>query len=148
MQIRIPAPNYSFLKIKMNVVRTDVPMLLGIDVLDNEKLVANNVLKELQATNHGWSMHLTRKHGHLYLKYNSKSILFSKSEIFNLHCHFKHPTAGKLYEVMRRARPNQVDEATQKLLETITKACETCQMFGAPPQRFRVSRPPSDIVGT
>ncbi len=47
---------------------------------------------------------------------------------------------------MKRAQPNQVDEATRKLLEKITKACETCQTFSAPPQCFRVSLPPSDIV--
>ncbi len=47
---------------------------------------------------------------------------------------------------MKRARPNQVDEAIRQLFEKITKACETCQTFSAPPQRFRVSLPPSDIV--
>ncbi len=47
---------------------------------------------------------------------------------------------------MKRARPNQVDEATRPLLEKITKAYETCQTFSALPQRFRVSLPPSDIV--
>ena len=54
--------------------------------------------------------------------------------------------SGKLYEVMKRARPNQVDEATRQLLKKITEACENCQTFIASPQRFRVSLPPSDIV--
>ncbi len=47
MQIRIPTPNNSFLKIKLNVVAADVPLPLGLVVLDNEKLVANNVLNAL-----------------------------------------------------------------------------------------------------
>ncbi len=47
---------------------------------------------------------------------------------------------------MRRARPNQVDKATRLLLEKITKAFETFETFSAPPQRFRVSIPRSDIV--
>ena len=63
-----------------------------------------------------------------------------------MHRHFEHPTSGKLYEVMKRARTNQVDEATRLLLEKITKVCETFQTFSAIPQRFRVSLPPSDIV--
>ncbi len=146
IQIRIPTLSYSFFKIKVNVIPADVPLLLGLDVSDNEELVANNVQNELQGTHYGWSMSLTRNHGHLYLTCNSKSILFTKSEIIKLHRHFKHPMFGKLYEVMKRARPSQVNEATRKLLETITKACETCQMFSAPPQRFRVSLPPFDIV--
>ncbi len=34
---------------------------------------------------------------------------------------FKHPTSGKFYEFMKRARPNQVEEVTRQLLENITK---------------------------
>ncbi len=63
MQIRIPTTNYSFLKIKLNVVPADVSLLLDLDVLVNEKLVANNVQNDQQAAHHGWSMSLTRKHG-------------------------------------------------------------------------------------
>ena len=92
-----------------------------LDVLGNDKLVANNVLNELQATRHGWSMPLTRKFGHIHLTLNSKSIFFSKSKIIKLHRHFKHPTSGKLYEVMMRALPNQVDEANRQQLEQMSE---------------------------
>ena len=47
---------------------------------------------------------------------------------------------------MKRAGANQVDEATLQLLEKINKACENFRTFSAPPQRFRVSPPPSGIV--
>ena len=63
IQIRIPTLNCSFLKINVNVVPAHVPLLLRLDILDSEQLVANNVQHELQATHHGWSMPLTRKHG-------------------------------------------------------------------------------------
>ncbi len=91
-------------------------------------------------------MPLTHKHGHLHATWNSKPILFTKSEIIKLHRHFRHPSSGKLHETMKRTGPNQVDEATRQLLEMITKACETFLTFSAPPQRFLVSLPPSDIV--
>ncbi len=81
MQIRISTPNNSLFKIKVNVIPANVPLILGLDVLDNEKLVVNSVQKEFQATNCGWSMSLTHKHGHLFLTWNSKSILFTKSEL-------------------------------------------------------------------
>ena len=146
IQIRIPRPSYSCFKIKVNVIPTDVPLLFGLDVLNNEELVANNVQNELQGTHYGWSMSLTRNHGHLYLTCNSKSILFTKSEIIKLHRHSKHSTSGKLYKVMKHVRPNQIDEATRQLLEQIAKAFGTCQTFSIPPQRFWVSLPPSVIV--
>ncbi len=54
--------------------------------------------------------------------------------------------SGILDEVMKRARPNQVDEATRKLLARITMACQPCHTFSATPQRFRLSLQPSDSV--
>ncbi len=45
----------------MNDVPADIPVLLGLEVLDNEKLVVS-VVNELQSTHHGWSILLTRKH--------------------------------------------------------------------------------------
>ena len=67
MEIRIPTPNGSFLRIQLGVISADVPMLLGLDVLDRESPVANNRTNELQAPPSGWSMPLERKFGHLYL---------------------------------------------------------------------------------
>ncbi len=55
------------MKIKVDAVAADVPLLLGLDIVDSEKLVANNVQNELQATHHGLSMTLNRKNEQLYL---------------------------------------------------------------------------------
>ncbi len=63
-------PNYSFLKTKVNVVPADVPLLLGLYVLDSEKLVANNVQNEPQSAHYGWSMPVTRKHRHVEFEIN------------------------------------------------------------------------------
>ena len=82
--------------------------------------MANNVLNDLQATYQGWSTFLTRKHAHIYLTRDSEAVLLKKSAIIKLQRHFKLPAAGKLYEVMKYARPKQVDEATQQLLEKVT----------------------------
>ena len=67
MQTGILARNYSFYKIKVNVVPADVPSLLDIDVLDNEELVANNVWNELQSEHYLRPMPPNRKHGRIYL---------------------------------------------------------------------------------
>ena len=146
MEIRIPIPNGSFVSIQLDVVSADVPMLLGLDVLDRESLVANNVHNELQAPLPGWSMPLEKKFGRLYLCWGAKEILYTKHELVKLHVHFCHLSTDKLYEVIKRARPSQVDESTRKLLEEITRSCEKCQTFSTLPQRFPVSLPPSNIV--
>ncbi len=85
MKIRIPIPNRSFLSIQLDVVSADVPLLLGVDVLDREILVANNVTNELQSPLLGWSVPLERKFGHLYFCSSTKGVLFTKRELFKVH---------------------------------------------------------------
>ncbi len=145
MEIRISIPNGSFLSIQLDVVSEDVPVLLRLGVLDRVSLVANNVISELQAPLSGWSMPLERKFGHLNLCWGAKEVMYTNFELVKLHKHFYHHSSGKLYEVIKRERPNEADESTRKLLEDITRSCETCQTLSIPPKRFCVSLPPSDI---
>ncbi len=98
MEIRIPIPNGSFLKIQSDVVSACIPFLLGLDVLDRESIVANNVTNELQSPLSGWSIPLKRKFGHLYLCLGTKEVLFTKTELVKLHRHFHHPSSGNLMD--------------------------------------------------
>lgn len=43
LEMRLPTPDGAFLAMSVDVVSADVPLLLGIDVLDREQLVADNV---------------------------------------------------------------------------------------------------------
>ncbi len=81
IQIRIPTPNESFLKIEMDVFEADVPMLLGLDIMDRDRLVPNNLLNELQAPYHGWLLPIIRKYGHLYQEWSSKHIPYTRPEL-------------------------------------------------------------------
>lgn len=63
--IRIPTPNAGYLNIDVDVVRPDVPLLIGLDLLDDEKLIVNNVDNIMESRIHGWKMPITRQHGHL-----------------------------------------------------------------------------------
>jgi hypothetical protein len=37
--VRIPTPEGKFIKIEMDVVQADVPMLIGLEILDLESLI-------------------------------------------------------------------------------------------------------------
>ncbi len=146
MNIRIPIPNGSFSNIQLDIASADVPFLQGLDVLDREIMVANNVTNELNSPLLGWSMPLERKFGHLYLCWSSKEVLFTKRELVKFRRHFHRHSSGKLYELIKRAKQSQADESPRKLLQEILRSCETCQTFSAPPQLFRFSLPPSDAL--
>lgn len=74
------------------------------------------------------------------------SQFFHEIRPLELHRHFKHPSCGELFKVMKCAGPNQADEVMRKLLERITKYCDTFQTFSGLYQRFRVSLPLSEIA--
>jgi hypothetical protein len=75
--VRIPTPDGNQIKMDMDVVQANVPMLIGLEVLDRECLVADNVENKLRS--------ITRKYGHLYIEWTQSDILYSKGDIQKLH---------------------------------------------------------------
>ena len=143
--VRIPCPDGSFLHIDIDVVAADVPMLIGLDVLDREELIVDNVDNLLVSKRYDWTIPITREEGHLFVTWEYSSILFSKRELTKLHYHFYHPSSKKLLELIARARPEQFTPETRTFLDQLSTACRTCQQFASKPQSFKVSFP-KDII--
>ena len=98
MQIRIPTPEDTFLYFYVDVVPPNVPLLLGIDVLDCFQFVADNVRNVLENRKQGWTLPIQRKHGHLYLYWDASEVLFTASELKKLHGHFTtHPLLNSMH---------------------------------------------------
>ncbi len=97
MEVRIHARIGSFQKCPMDIVSADIPMLLGLNILDRDGLIADNIRNELKSAYHSWLIPIERKFGHLYVIWNSKPILFTRQEPIKLHRHFRHPSPEKLY---------------------------------------------------
>ena len=72
--------------------------------------------------------------------------MYTKPELLKLHRHFRHPSTDKLFALIKRARPNQADSNTRRILEDMSRSCETCQTFSIPSQRFRVSFQPDEVT--
>lgn len=146
IRLRIPTPNESYVHLDADVIRFDIPFLLGLDIMDREGLLPNNVLNRLQTYHGNWYIPIVRKFGHLYICWNNATTLFTRNELLKLHRHFQHPLIGKLFALIKRARPEQSNESTRKMLDEIRKSCETCQVYSAPPQRFTVTLPPDNLT--
>ena len=143
MEIRTPTPDNSYIAFDVDVISADVPLLLGLDTLDREQLVADNVDNVLDSRRHGWKLPLTRKNGHMYLAWEPCSTLFTRAELRRMHLHFFHPSARKLFNILKRARLVETTPETHKILKQISKACNTCQVHSPGPLRFRVTLPKS-----
>ncbi len=117
MKFQIPIPNGSFLSIQLNAISENVPLLLGLDVLYRESLIANNVTNESHSGLYCWSIPLQKKFGHLYLHWSTKKVLFTKRELVKVSRHFHHPSRGKPFELAKRARHSKL----MSLLESYSK---------------------------
>lgn len=74
------------------------------------------------------------------------AVMYSRADLTKLHKNFFLPSAQKLYNLIRRSRPQDTTPDTLKLLEDISRRCNTCQTFGARLLRFRVSMPEEHLV--
>ena len=98
------------IKVTMDVVPTDIPPLLVMDVLDRESLIADTVanrLTKLSACENEngtyfyydeWHVPLFRSSSnHVYVEmYMTTAIMFTKIQLAKLHRQFFHPSAEKL----------------------------------------------------
>ena len=111
-----------------HVVKNDVPLLLGLDFLDENQLYLRNTRNTLCSEN-GWSLPIARAAGHAWLRtgyVRHQSVYYTKPELAKLHRHFRHPGPGKLYDILRRTKPEDLSKNTLDHLVEISNACKTC----------------------
>ena len=66
-------------------------------------------------------------------------ICFTSNQLHKLHRQFLHPSAEKLYNLLRRYRPEDTTPETKKTLKDITRRCDPCQRIRRGPTRFKES---------
>jgi Zinc knuckle len=87
--------------LNIDVVRANVPFLIGLDVLDANDLTADTVSNKLRCPKGGWETPHVRKIGNVYLELSYEgNILFSKSELTKMHRGFYHPSSENLLNLL------------------------------------------------
>lgn len=66
-------------------------------------------------------------------------IYFSRTQLQKLHRQFFHTASVKLFNLIRRARPEHATTDTINILKDISARCYPCQRIRPGPVRFRVS---------
>ncbi len=67
-----------------------------------------------------------------------RSIFFTRALFTKLHRQFAHPAATRLYNLLRRAQPEETSAETLGVLEDLTKCYDPCQRIQRGQTRFRV----------
>ena len=76
----------------------------------------------------------------------SVPIHYTRQQLSKLHQSFFHPSVDKLFNLIRRSKPDEADAETRRILEDITSRCDPCQRIQTGPKRFRVSFGSEDTV--
>lgn len=114
-------------------------MLIRLDILDKDSLVPDTVEKLLDYKAHNRTMPIIGNRGHLHLKCNFNKILYTESELVQVHMHFFHQTVSKLHGLIICPKAEEATPDTEKLLKEIFNAWCTCQLFPPMPRSFLVS---------
>ena len=145
-------PNFRPIHVLMDIVTVDIPALLEVDVLDGETLCAENVTnrlvhrqilsgpEELLKYEDTSNVPVIRYKGHLYARMNfPRCSFYTSAQLNKMHRHFGHPSADKLFNLLKIAGTEAVDSSTREELEKIVATCEPCQRIKNAPLRFRTS---------
>lgn len=146
IELRLPTPIGSFIRRPVDVVSADIPLLLGLDLMRDHGFIIDLPAMEIHQRTEGWSIELAFKVGHLFVEWDWATVLYTRAELEKMNLHFFHPSAQKLYNLVKRARPSNVDKDTLSTLDTISKAFATCATLAARGLRFKVSMPDEGLV--
>lgn len=151
-------PGIPTIFVTLDVISAEIPALLGLDILDchsmyidtvQNLLVKCTVLKSDNSKSHilkDWNVPVHRHNGHVYADMSTPVItFFNRQQLVKLHRQFCHPSADKLYRLLKRGRPNDTTPETLKILEDISKRCDPCQRIQPAPTRFRVTLGAEDV---
>ncbi len=105
VSIDLPTPDGQSVHFNADVIGANIPLLLGLNTLDDQNLLANT--RENALVHEDWSIPLVRDQGHIWLKW-PEEIFYTRSQLLKLHRHHKHPSAGKLFSLLKRVNRDKL----------------------------------------
>lgn len=141
---RIPVTGDFCIPLVVDVIDLNVPLLLGLDVLDAYKIYVNNTINRLVFVNKGVSVPVVRKMGHIYYEWGAEAYC-TFPELQRIHRHFFYARSERLYAMMQRATDEHAVPQTLQKLQDVGAAYDVCQSLAKEPSRFRVALPQEDV---
>lgn len=116
--------------IQAHVVQNDVPLLIGLDYLDQHSIYLRNTKSKLECED-GWSAPTEKAAGHHWQRHGLvqsalTEIMYTKSQLSKLHRHFRRPGPGRLYDLLRRSRATDLEPGAMAILKEIADECKVC----------------------
>lgn len=135
--LRMPVGEEVVMIFDAYVVPIDVPLLLGIDVLQKVKLLIIFEDGTLLSPCKNGSGNLVSKIWHVYVEWPAK-VYYTDTELCRIHRQFHHPPTKKLANLIQRGAPEHVNPALRKNIDHARDKCDTCKRLAKEPIGFRV----------
>lgn len=152
VSIRMPIGDHCMIPFEVELVDQDIPLIFGLEQHIKNECSSNEFYRtfthhpsdttvpvHFQEESHGSG-------GHLYIRWNHSTVLYTKPELKKLHLQFGHPSNDALLNLLKRATPDKMTPSVKKTLADIVKNCSPCQEYGPSASRFRVTMPMDEIV--
>ncbi len=149
---RMPLAPGLFLNFDFDVVDHDVPVIFGLKHHRDLKCSSNEWENTFTHHPSGTVAPLiflkegNGPGGHLYIQWSTNDMLFTKEELRKLHTQFGHPSTDALINILKKAKPDNVNPSVRRTLQGIADRCAPCQTWAPRSARFRVSFPMDNIT--
>lgn len=131
----------------VDIVNSDIPLLIGLHLRHKYKMFVNKVGNILQCPASGCNIPLYRKYDHLYVyQTKTKNILFTHSELARLHSNFSYHFAHGPSNLPKLSCLWDINLQKRQFLEKTNNCCNTCQYQTSPLIRFNVSLPTEESL--
>jgi len=145
LPMHVPLSQAYYLPLSIDVIPLNVPLLIGLYVLDRYGLYVNNVEDRLRSDGRDVDVPLVRKYGHIHLAWGAADH-GTTTELARVHRHCAHPHPDRLFAVLRQAKDPHATAETRSQLAEVTAECQVCQRLARALSRFRMALPTQDIV--
>lgn len=132
--------------VKFQILKDNVPSLLSMKDMKENGLdfsIQDEVVRFKNA-----EQDLSMENYFLVHRWKSDDLnfaLYTESELRKLHRVFGHTSVQALYNLLKRANPDEMESNVRKTLDKIRRECEVCIQNGSKPRRFKVTIGTDDL---
>lgn len=102
-----------------DVVRPDVPFVIGLKVLREQRLLLNYLDDKVEHQPFGPTILVKCKNGHMFIEWETEGIYLIRSKLQCFQIHFLNCTSENLFQLMERNDPLTANPSVKSMLQNI-----------------------------